>query len=88
MDSYTVKYKLKEDWFWTTIKNVIGDGITSRLVDSGEFINLPEPFRFFTTIDNKMIHIPYQAQVIFSKERDIIISKRMSKQAGQQIQRN
>jgi hypothetical protein len=85
--TYTVKYKPKGAWCWRTIKKVVGDGIVTVVATPSGPSILQEPYRFFTTEDNAMVHVPLSSEVIFGKERDAIIAKNMSKTIGQQVQR-
>lgn len=75
MKTYTVKYKSPHRYFWTTLKNITGDGIENN-------------FRWFFTENNELIHIPLYYEVKFSKERYDITVRKMSKEIGQQIQTN
>ncbi len=75
MKTYIVKYKSPHRYFWTTLKNITGDGIE-------------DGFRWFVDDENRLIHIPLFYEVKFSKERHIIITLNMSKEIGQPIQTN
>jgi hypothetical protein len=73
-DTYTVKYRQPSQWLWRTLKGVKGDGVEGI-------------FRFFHLEDDTLVYISSHAEVVFSKERQAIITHRMSKEAGQPIQR-
>lgn len=70
---YRCKYRQKGQWFWRTLKNVIGDGIEAN-------------FRFFTLEDGSMIYIGIDAEVVFFKDREASIAKSISREAGIPIQ--
>jgi hypothetical protein len=74
-NTYTVKYLPPGCWKWRKHNNVIGDGL-----DAG--------FRFLLTDDDKIIHFPLDSEVIFPPERQRIIEKKMSKEAGIPVMRN
>ncbi len=73
--SYTVKYRVPNRIFWSTVKKVIGDGFLE-----------DKPLRFLETDDGSMIYFPNNAEVKFSKERRIAITQKMSREAGQPVQ--
>jgi len=67
MDTYTVKYKMHGAWFWTTIKNVVGDDLAE---------NWPFPTRVFIKKTEERIEVPMGGtQFKFAKERTISILK-------------
>jgi len=72
MQKYKVKYRLHGRRFFKTLKNVVGDGMEGN-------------FRFFALDDESLIHVPWDTEVRFSKERAVAIREKMSKQAGQPI---
>jgi len=74
--TYNVKYKL-HGYFtrWITIKDVIGDGFVK-----------DTPMRYFVKSDGSQYNIPFDSQVIFSKERNSSITNKMSKETGTHIQ--
>lgn len=73
-ETYTVKYRQPGQTFWRKVKNVKGDGVEGL-------------FRYFQTEDDKLIYISCNAEVIFPLERQAIITHKMGKESGQQIQR-
>jgi hypothetical protein len=73
-ETYKIKYRQPGQWFWRTVKNVKGDGVEGL-------------FRFFQTESDDLIYVSCNAEVIFSKERQAIITHKMSRDAGQPIQR-
>ena len=72
--TYTVKYKLSNQWFWRTIKRAKGDGILEH--------NLS---RFIILEDESRIEIPVTAQFKFCSKRFLSIKKQMESEAGQTI---
>jgi len=76
-ETYTVKFKRPGGLFWRKLKGVKGDAIE-------EAINL----RWFLTEDDNLYYIPLFYEVVFSGERQAIITHKMSKESGQPIQRN
>lgn len=93
--SYSVKYRNQGDKLFTTIKNVIGDEVvyarTEWIPQADGVTSIPihyEPlFRAFHTADDELHYVPMNAVVIFPKERQAAITKEMSAQVGQPIQR-
>lgn len=74
---YTIKYRLKNQWFFRAVKNVIGDAVPR---------NLPNTRVMFLD-DDSTIEIPNDGTVFkFSKERRAAQKEKMSKEAGQPIQ--
>ena len=93
--SYPVRYRNQGDKLFTTIKNVIGD---QTLYARTDWIQQPDGvtflpvnyealFRAFHTADDEIHYVPMTAVVIFPKERQVAITKEMSDQTGQPIQR-
>jgi hypothetical protein len=60
MITYTVKYKLPNQWFWRTIKNVMEDGVVE---DS-------HPSRYFHTKNKKRYEVSCSCTFIFDEERE------------------
>lgn len=73
-ETYTVKYRQPGQIFWRKVKNVKGDGVQDK-------------FRFVTREDDSIVYFSLDAEVIFPSERQAIIAHKMSKEAGQPIQR-
>lgn len=72
---YTVKIRQRGHRFWKKYKNVTGDHL----------FDLP---KYITLIDDTVIYFPADTEeIIFSPERAVVIEKRMSKEAGQPVQR-
>jgi len=71
---YTVKYKLRGQSFFRTLKNVKGDGV---IPDSGS--------RFFILMNETRIEISSDSEIIFSPDRFIFIKKEMESTVGQPI---
>ncbi len=72
---YVVKYRQPGQFFKRKVKNVKGDGVQDN-------------FRFLHLEDDSIIYISLHAEVWFSSERQAIITHKMSKEAGQPIQRD
>jgi len=68
--SYTVKYKLRGQWFWRKVKNVIGD----TLVDGRQILILQ---------DDSQIHLPLSSIVVFDKDRHYDIQKKINSKVTQ-----
>lgn len=76
MITYTIKYKKKGQWFWRSIKNVVGDGMES-------------DYRFFHLLNDTLRFIPsHETEFDFAEDRQKAIEKKMSKEAGIQVQRD
>lgn len=73
-ETYLVKYRQPGQFFWRKVKNVKGDGVESQ-------------FRFFHTEDDAIIYISIHAEVVFPSERQEVITRKMSKEIGQPVQR-
>ena len=71
---YSVKYRQPGQIFWRSIKNVKGDAIEDGM-------------RWFMTETDELYFISLQAEVHFSNDRQKVITYRLSKEAGQPIQR-
>lgn len=71
--TYKVRYKSPGQWFWRTIKNVIGDAIE------------PGQFRWFLLEDGRMIYVSLDAEVEFSTDRHKVISNSIKKESGGQV---
>ncbi len=71
--TYTVKYKLRNQFFWRKIKNVKGDLFHK---------DIPV-HRIFILEDESRIEIPILDTIFsFSKERFIVIKQNMEKESG------
>ena len=75
MVKYTAKVRLKGEKKWVLHKGVVGDG----LADAG--------IRYFAYEDGSLYHFPIDAEVMFDPDRQRSIAEKMSKEAGQPIQR-
>jgi hypothetical protein len=75
IEEYTVKYRQPGQLFWRKLKRVTGDGF-----DGGA--------RFFRTVDDNIVWVSTQAEVIFGPQRQKVVVYRMSKEAGQPVQRS
>lgn len=74
---YTVKYKLKNQWFWRTVKKVRGDFLGT---------DMPVPCRILTLEDETRIEIPLEGTLFeFSNGRYLTIKKNMEKEANTKI---
>ena len=74
METYLVRYKRQDQWFWRKIRNVIEDGVVKPDISSISF-------RFFLTNKKILIEIPIQNTMFkFSSERAGIIS--VTEQSG------
>ncbi len=74
MKTYTVKYKLKGQWFFRTLKRIAGD-----LVDH----QMPTAPRALFTDKDERIEIPTEGTIFrFSRERYEIIDETMKKESG------
>ena len=74
---YTVKYKLKNQLFWRTIKNVKGDLVAK---------DIPVFTKIFIKNTEEQILIPLNGTLFqFSKERFFAIKQNMEKESGQKI---
>jgi hypothetical protein len=72
--TYTVKYKLENQFFWRKINNVKGDFVVNDIVSNP---------RVFVLDDETRIEIPTKGtQVIFSKERFVVIKQNIEKENG------
>lgn len=72
--NYKVKYKSKNSLFWTTLKEVRGDGV---MQDS------PIAFRYFILADESRVEVPMDGTIFtFSKERHFLIKENMNKEMG------
>ena len=72
--TYTVKYKLSNQWLWRTIKQVKGDGILEH--GQSRFIILDDETRF---------EIPITAMFKFCSKRFLSIKQQMETETGQAI---
>lgn len=73
-ETYDIKYRQPGQWLWRKVKSVKGDGVE-------------HSFRYFHTEKDELIYISLDAEVKFPKERQDVITHKMSKQAGTPIQR-
>jgi len=77
---YFVRYKLKSQWFWRTIKNVTGDASFI----SGDKDHLP--YRVFFLEDHSRVELPMEGtQFKFGPGRHFTILKNMEKESGQRM---
>jgi hypothetical protein len=75
--NYQVKFKLKNSFFWKTIKNVKGDLVAT---------DLGAPTRVLILDDESRLEIPLEGtQFIFCPKRFLAIKKRMEQEAGQPL---
>ena len=74
IETYDVKYRQPGQWFWRKIKDVKGDA-----VESG--------FRWFLQEDDTLTFVSIDAEVKMSPHRAAIKLHKMSKEAGQPLQR-
>lgn len=76
MTTYSVKYRRKGQRFWKRIENVKGDLLAT---------DLPGKPRVFILDDETRIEVPSIGglEIIFSKERFLVIKKNMEKESGQ-----
>lgn len=81
VEVYAVKYRQPGQIFWRKLKRVQGDGFVPE--DPG-----PKACRYFTLEDGTMIYVSLDAEVEFDKYRNQVITKKMSREAGQPIQTN
>lgn len=71
--TYEVKYKLKDSWFFKSIKNVKGDLV------SPDISNL----RIFICDNEDRFEVPIEGTVFwFSKDRFLLIKRNMEKESG------
>lgn len=74
---YEGRYRPRGAWFWRRFKKVMGDGFEEKF-----------GYRFFVMEDGSMVHFMPDAEVWFGKERELAIAKKMSQDAGQEVQVN
>lgn len=72
--TYTVEYKLSNQWFWRKIKNVKGDGIIEH--SQSRFIILDDESRF---------EIPITAMFKFDSKRFLSIKQSMEEEIGSTV---
>lgn len=77
---YSVRYRLKDSWFWKTLKQVKGDGFLE--MQNGRVM---EHARFFILMDETRVEVPSNAEFIFSKERFMSIKSQKEQEVGQPI---
>lgn len=82
---YTVKYRLPGQWFWRTIKSVIGDGAYFGNINDNFFT---KDVRVFDTKNGGRVEIPMTAQFVFSEGRYLSIKSDIEKTLGQPIKTN
>lgn len=74
---YTVKYKLKNHWFWKTVKKVKGDFIGQDVTGHP---------RIIIKENEERLEIPCnETQFWFSLERFLVIKQNMENESGQDI---
>jgi hypothetical protein len=71
---YSVKYKKPGSLFFSSLKNVKGDGVCEGAQS-----------RFFILSDETRIELPCSCQFIFSSQRFLVIKNMLDQQAGQTI---
>lgn len=77
MITYKVRYRMRGQWFFKTLRGIKGDGI---MADS------PIGVRFFITKDERRIEIPVDGTVfMFGKERHDLIRENMRRESGVQV---
>jgi len=64
--TYTVKYRLPNQWIWRKLKNIVEDGIIEENRGS----------RWFNTKHQERIEIPITCEFRFPEERQEIINSR------------
>lgn len=80
--TYTVKYKLINQWFFRKLKKVTGDAVFDRRGDVNNLISVP-PTMFFELENMNRIEVPIVGTIFkFSKERFMVIKKNMEKESG------
>ena len=87
--TYTIRYRLRGQWFWRKLKRVKDD-----MIIYGRKEDLPQPNGTFITAgfdplyrsiidDEDNIHvIPLDAEMVFPKERQACLSRRLRKESG------
>lgn len=81
--TYTVKYRQPGQWFRRTVRRVVKDGFVTNKdgsLSSGSF-------RYLQTEDDRMLYFSIHAEVWFPKKRNQLVEKKVSRDAGQPIQR-
>jgi len=73
-ETYPVKYRSPGRRFFKTVKNVKEDGMTDK-------------FRWLRLENDILIHFPMDSEVIFTEERQAVITHQMSREAGIPVQR-
>jgi len=68
---YSARYRIKGRLFWRRLKRVKGDGFVNDL-----------PLRYFVLDDERLIHIPSDSEVEFSKERYFGTAEKVRKESG------
>lgn len=75
IETYTVRYRQPGQWLWRRVRNVRGDGVE------------PGQFRWLALADDSLLYLSLQAEVRFPPERQQIIERKMSRDAGQPVTR-
>lgn len=75
IETYTVRYRQPGQWLWRRVRRVRGDGI-----EAGQF-------RWLAMEDDSLLYLSLQAEVYFPPERQEIITRKMSREAGQPVMR-
>ena len=86
--TFTVKYKMANQFFFRKIKKVMADFVLSELnkSESGDPAPFPARLRVFITEKKERIEIPLTGTVfVYSSERDAMIAERVNKGVGQKI---
>jgi hypothetical protein len=75
--NYSVRYRLRGQWFFRSIKGIKGDLVAQ---------DIPVATRVLIMDDESRIEIPIDGTVFrFAKERFLVIKKNMEREAGQSI---
>lgn len=75
--TYTVKYKLKGQWFWRTVKRVKGDLVAK---------DLGVPMRVLVCENETRLELPVEGgQFWFGTERFLVIKQSMEQDARQPL---
>ena len=75
IEAYTVRYRQPGQWLWRRVRNVRGDGVE------------PGQFRWLALADDSILYVSLRAEVRFPPERQRIIERKMSRDAGQPVMR-
>ena len=66
---YTAKYRLPGDRWWTKVRKIKGD-----VLENGKQVLI--------LADERQIHLPLDAVVVFSKQRFELIKEKVNKESG------